>query len=151
MNCSIYLTDHTGHTSVSVNGKELTLEWNNTTLSERKELVKLVEDAMAKGYKPYQFNDSDIADEELDEKPTKSFFKRTGKLLFRGENVKAMKVICADLLDFELSKNNKLAFELKDDGSWELLTKGEIADVVKEDSSEEKPQRIKTSNKIKGG
>ena len=151
MHLNIYMKDSTGHTSIKVEDGALILEWENTTLKEREELMKLVKDAMAKGYKPMEFNDQDIADEELEDGPSKTYFKRKGKLLFKGDNVKGLRVVCADLLDFELKKAGKLAFELQPDGSWEIITQKEVQSVVKEDSSAEKPQAIKTGKAARGG
>lgn len=145
MHVSISIQDAmSGHTELEFKDGEVTLDWRETSLKERKALRDLIEKAKENGFVTYSVGEKGER-EEITETVPGVFFNRAGKLILVGDKGK-LSIIATGLVENEI-KNGKLVMELQDDNSWTILR----AEQFKVEDSGKKKKEVHVSEKVGGG
>lgn len=150
MHLSISIQDHlSGHTELEFKDDEVTLDWRETSIKERKALRELIEKAKENGFVTYSADEKGER-EEITESVPGVFFNRSGKLILKGDKAK-LSIIATGLVENEI-KNGKLVMELQDDNSW-LIVKAEQfkAEESGDKDAKGKKKTVHVSEKAVGG
>ncbi len=148
MHLNLSCLNSDGHTELQFTDAGVLLEWNDTSLRERKKLRELISNLRENGGETHKVN-ADGSVGEVTKLVPGVVRNRSEQVIVTGTKaIEILSKLAEDLVEAEI-KSGKFAMELQKDNSWALLPRGTFK--VDTKATKEKPQKVTVQEKVAGG